>query len=101
MNDMAKDRTVRTAEDVDQGIDPVELVVPLLANWMPLLSMPLAAGAFAVGATFLVAPTFTAKTTFMPPQQQQSAAASALASLGALAGLAGGPMPSRKQQRKR
>ncbi len=90
MNDMAKDRTVRTAEDVDQGIDPVELVVPLLANWMPLLSMPLAAGALAVGATFLVAPTFTAKTTFMPPQQQQSAAASALASLGALAGLAGG-----------
>jgi uncharacterized protein involved in exopolysaccharide biosynthesis len=32
----------------------------------------------------------TAKTVMMPPQQQQSGAASALASLGALAGLAGG-----------
>ncbi|HEY8101582.1 MAG TPA: GNVR domain-containing protein [Burkholderiaceae bacterium] len=35
---------------------------------------------------------FTAKTTFLPPQQNQSGAASALASLGGLAGLAGGSL---------
>ena len=34
-------------------------------------------------------PVFTARTTFLPPQQQQSGVASALASLGGLAGLAG------------
>src|SRR5690606_15657918 len=34
-------------------------------------------------------PTFTAKTTFLPPQQQQSTAAAMLQSLGALSGLAG------------
>ena len=38
----------------------------------------------------MIPPTFTAVTTFLPPQQQQSSAASALASLGSLAGLAGG-----------
>jgi capsule polysaccharide export protein KpsE/RkpR len=37
----------------------------------------------------LVPPTYTAKTQFLPPQQQQSAAASMLASLGSLGGLAG------------
>jgi tyrosine-protein kinase Etk/Wzc len=37
----------------------------------------------------LIPPTYTAKTQFLPPQQQQSAAASMLASLGSLGGLAG------------
>jgi len=36
-----------------------------------------------------MAPTFTASVKFLPPQQQQSAAASMLASLGGLGGLAG------------
>lgn len=55
--------------------------------WLTLA--PLSAGALALGVTFLITPTFTAKTTFLPPQQQQSGAASALANLGALAGIAG------------
>jgi uncharacterized protein involved in exopolysaccharide biosynthesis len=50
---------------------------------------PVAAGAFAVGLSFLVAPTFTATTTFLPPQQSQSSMSTALASLGAVAGLTG------------
>jgi len=43
-----------------------------------------------VGASFLVTPTFTATNVFLPPQQQQNSAASALASLGALSGLTSG-----------
>jgi uncharacterized protein involved in exopolysaccharide biosynthesis len=46
-------------------------------------------GFTALGVSFLVPPTYTAKTQFLPPQQQQSAAASMLASLGSLGGLAG------------
>lgn len=62
----------------------------LLAQHVRLLVLgPLLAGAAALGATYLVAPTYTATTTFLPPQQQQSAAAAALSSLGALSGLAG------------
>lgn len=84
----------RTQADVgrDQGSDSVsliELIVPLAENARLLTLVPLAAGLIAYGATSLMAPTFTAMTTFLPPQQQQSAAASAVASLGALAGLAG------------
>jgi tyrosine-protein kinase Etk/Wzc len=42
-----------------------------------------------LGISFLIPPTYTAKTQFLPPQQQQSAAASMLANLGSLGGLAG------------
>lgn len=55
-----------------------------------LLLMPLSAGALALGATYLMDPVYTAKASFLPPQQQQSSSMSALASLGALSGLAGG-----------
>lgn len=47
------------------------------------------AAAASIVVSLLLAPLFTAKTVLMPPQQQQSAGASALASLGALGGLAG------------
>lgn len=67
----------------------VDLLLPLAKSWKTLATLPLAAGMAALLISFAIPPTFTAKTTFLPPQQQQSAAASALASLGALSGLAG------------
>lgn len=67
-----------------------ELIHVLRARlWMIALASILVGGA-AFGITFAIAPTFTASTNFMPPQQAQSGAASALASLGALGGLAAG-----------
>ncbi len=63
--------------------------MPLLQHWKLLIAAPLLAGVVALGITYLITPTFTPRTMFLPPQQQQSAAASAMASLGALAGLAG------------
>ena len=57
--------------------------------WLLTLG-PLGAGLIALGVSLLIAPTFTATTSLMPPQQSQSGAASALASLGSLASLAGG-----------
>lgn len=74
----------------DNGIDLLGLLTILAARWRLLLVAPIAAGALALGGSYLIAPTYTAKTTFLPPQQQQNSAASALASLGALSGLAGG-----------
>ena len=61
-----------------------------LERWRLLVLGPLCAGLAALGLAYQIPPTFTASTIFMPPQQGQSAAASALASLGPLAGLAGG-----------
>ena len=76
--------------DDEQGMTLGEMVRALRAHLKLLMIAPLAAGLLALGITSLIAPTFTASTTFMPPQQAQSSAASALASLGSLAGLAGG-----------
>lgn len=73
----------------DDGVSLLDLALPLAAHRWLLLLVPLLLGAGALGGSYLIQPTYTAKTTFMPPQQQQSAAASALASLGALSGLAG------------
>jgi uncharacterized protein involved in exopolysaccharide biosynthesis len=74
----------------DDEISLIELVKPLLQNWKLLITVPLLAGGLGYAGSYLIAPTFLATTTFLPPQQQQSTAASALASLGSLAGLAGG-----------
>ena len=78
------------AEDEDSGMSIGEMLGVLREHLKLLVIAPLAAGLLALGITSLIAPTFTAVTTFMPPQQSQSGAASALASLGSLAGLAGG-----------
>lgn len=59
------------------------------SEWKKLLFAPLAAGVVALGATYLVAPTFTARALILPPQPQ-SGAMSTLASLTGLAGLSGG-----------
>ncbi|HET9978466.1 MAG TPA: Wzz/FepE/Etk N-terminal domain-containing protein [Burkholderiaceae bacterium] len=68
---------------------PLELGFVLVAHWKLLLFGTLAAAILAAGSSFLIKPTFTSRTVFLPPQHQQSAAASALAQLGSLSGLAG------------
>ena len=78
------------ADAEDEGMTLGEMAAALRERLVLLTVGPLAAGMLALGATYLIAPTFTAITTFMPPQQAQSGAASALASLGPLAGAAGG-----------
>ena len=68
----------------------IDLATTLAQRWVLLVIGPFIVGLAALGITYLVPQTFTARTTFLPPQQQGSAAASALSSLGALANLAGG-----------
>jgi uncharacterized protein involved in exopolysaccharide biosynthesis len=74
----------------DDEIDLLDLVHTIADNIRLLIVGPLVAGLAVLGISFLITPTFTANTSFLPPQQQQSAAAAMLASLGGLAGLAGG-----------
>lgn len=76
--------------EANEGIDLLEIAIVLVENLKPLIIGPLVAGAVALCVTYLLPLTFTARTTFAPPLQQQSiAAASALAALGPLAGLVG------------
>ncbi len=73
----------------DDEISLLDLLQVVVDNLKLLVLGPLACGLTALGISFATPPTFTAKTQFLPPQQQQSSAASMLASLGALGGLAG------------
>ncbi|WP_457445523.1 GumC family protein [Roseateles sp. P5_E4] len=63
-----------------------------------MVGVPLLASAIALGGSYLVPPTYAARVSFLPPQQQQSGAAGALASLGALAGIAAGGIKNNGDQ---
>ncbi len=75
-------------QDEDE-ISLLDLLQTMVDNLRLLVLGPLAVGITALGISFLIPPTYTAKTQFLPPQQQQSATASMLTSLGSLGGLAG------------
>lgn len=83
-----------TAEPFDAGQDESEvtlldMAIALAEHWKLVIALPLLCGLAAWAATHLMQPIFTARVSFLPPQQQSSAAATALSSLGAISGLAG------------
>lgn len=73
----------------DETVSLLDLLQVVFENLRLLVVVPLLLGLLALGIAFLIPPTFTATTRFMPPQQQQSGAAIMLQNLGALGGLAG------------
>jgi uncharacterized protein involved in exopolysaccharide biosynthesis len=77
-------------DEADDGMDLLDVALPLAQHWKLLLLGPLLAALLALGLSYLIPVTYTSRTVFLPPQQQQSTAASALAQLGALSGLVGG-----------
>jgi uncharacterized protein involved in exopolysaccharide biosynthesis len=85
--------TAKEAGDNDPSyvptIDLIDLLVPLLLHWRSLSAVAVTAGLIAAGIAFSMPKYYLSRTVFLPPQQQQSAASSALAQLGALSGLAG------------
>ncbi|RCS57439.1 Wzz/FepE/Etk N-terminal domain-containing protein [Parvibium lacunae] len=86
---MAQPHIDSQAEAETDEISLLDILVTLAENLKLLVLAPLLCGLVALGVSFVIPPTYTATTRFLPPQQQQSAAASALQSLGALAGVAG------------
>lgn len=89
MREQASEERPEARETEPEVPSLLDLAVPLAARLRLLVLGPILAGVMALGISYLIAPTFTARTLFLPPQQQQNIAASALASLGALSGLAG------------
>lgn len=73
----------------EDEISLIDLAIALGEEKKTLFTVPAITTTLAIVVSLLMTPIFTAKTVMMPPQQQQSGAASALASLGGLAGLAG------------
>ena len=87
-NESAVVNGTQTPLPEDDDISLLDLLQVVVDNLRLLVLGPLAIGLVALGISFATAPTFTATTVFMPPQQQQSGAAMMLQSLGALGGLA-------------
>ncbi len=89
MNDLS------STADYDDEDDAAQTSMVEVMTWLGeskglLALLTLLAAAIAVVFAFLWPPSYTARTTLLPPgAQQQSSSASALASLGALGGLAG------------
>lgn len=73
----------------DNEISLLDLLQVVADNLRLLVLGPLLVGLTALGITFIIPPTFTAKVQFIPPKQQQSSAAAALSDLGILGGAAG------------
>lgn len=74
----------------DDEVDLLDLLLTFTQNLRLLVLGSLGVGVLALGIAFLITPTFTATTRFLPPQQQQGAAAAMLQSIGgALGSLAG------------
>ena len=89
-HDVAPDSALVARNDDDDEINVFDLLQVVVENLRLLVVGPLIVGLLALGASFLITPTFTAMTKFMPPQQQASGAASLLQSLGGtFGGLAG------------
>jgi len=87
-----RDQTTLVEEFDDAETSSVlEAMVLALENWRTLVIIPVLAALVAAAATFVVKPTYTARTTLLPPQQSpQSSALAALGSLATLATSAGG-----------
>lgn len=78
------------AEGPDRDeISFMDLALVLAEQWRLLVVLPLAAGLIALGISFLIAPTYTASTRLLTPQQTTSTAA---AMLGAIGGAAAGSL---------
>jgi uncharacterized protein involved in exopolysaccharide biosynthesis len=75
-------------QDEDE-ISLLDLLSVIAQNIRLLILGPLSVGIIALGVTYLITPTYTAKTTFLPPSQSGSSVSALLGSLGGLGGFAG------------
>jgi tyrosine-protein kinase Etk/Wzc len=82
--------TLAAEQEVSDEINLLDLLQVVADNLRLLILGPLAVGFIALGVSFLITPTFSATTTFLQPQQQQSSAVAILQTMGALSGVAGG-----------
>jgi uncharacterized protein involved in exopolysaccharide biosynthesis len=96
---MPESGSIQTVPEDTGESDSIETLIALAERWRLLVAGPLLIGVAALVITYLVTPTYTARTSFLPPQpQQQGAPASVLASLGGLSSLVGGAQRTPAEQ---
>ena len=78
--------------DAEDGVRLIDFAIVLAKYKKSLIGIPVIAGILAVVIVLNMDNVYTATTKILPPQQNQSSAASMLAQLGGLAGAAGGAL---------
>ena len=83
---------VEAGQSEDEEISLLDLLLVVVENLRLLVLGPLAVGLAALGISFMIPPTYTAKTQFLLPQHQQSSASALVQALGvgAIGGLGPG-----------
>ncbi|TXI21829.1 MAG: lipopolysaccharide biosynthesis protein [Roseateles sp.] len=81
-----------------QGASLGDCLAMLQPRWKHLMATLVVSTCAAYGLTYLIPPTFTARTVLISPQQQQSSATAAIASISALSGLVGANVKSPADQ---
>lgn len=76
----------------EEGISLIDIVIAIGEEKWIIFWATFVCALLGLGISLSMTNIYTAKTTVLPPQQNQSGAANALASLGGLAGLAGGAL---------
>lgn len=79
---------IETQQLQDDEISFLDLLQTVVDNLRLIVFGSLGAGVLALGVSYSIPPTYTAKTQFLPPQQQQSSASALIQSLGSMGGLA-------------
>jgi tyrosine-protein kinase Etk/Wzc len=89
---MTSENKAAADQNEDEEISLLDLLLVVAENLRLLVLGPLAVGLAALGISFMIPPTYTAKTQFLPPQQQQSSASALVQALGvgAIGGLSAG-----------
>ena len=91
----ALDRNVRATGPATEGpkeVDTIAVMLVLARHKEQILKITLAAALLAFIVAFVLPKMYTATTTVLPPQQNQSAVTAMLGQLGAIAGLGGGDL---------
>lgn len=78
-----------TAASAEPQVSLFDVALPLVEHWKLLIGGSLLAGLVVLGYSFMIAPTFTSRTTVLSPQQQQQGLAAVVGQSAAIAGLAG------------
>ena len=83
---------VEADQSEDDEISLLDLLLVVVENLRLLVLGPLVVGLVALGVSYMIPPTYTAKTQLLPPQQQQSSASALVQALGvgAIGGLGAG-----------
>ena len=91
MQQNQEDQSTQEWDDEDE-ISLLDLALTISENLKLLIFGPLIVGLLTLGYAFLITPTFTAKSSILPPSPGSNSTSQLLDSLGGLGSLAGGAL---------